>query len=107
MTHAIKTIPQDRNQKLSKCVDRTIVEKRTNPANQMLLDKSNILSQKEIEELSEIAFGTMPQVAQATQQWEVQNQGAASQSGEDQKDLLDYLRLEQAESEQGMVKMQQ
>ena len=104
VSHTVTTIPADYSQKLNKYTGQTIVEKRPAPADQMLLNEANLLSQKEIEELSEFTLGPGPQTARATQQWDVQSQPGASRPMEEQKDLMDYLRIEQA---QGAVGSQQ
>ena len=93
-THAIKTIPQDYVQKLNKHIDKTAVEKKQKPTETMTLSEAGLLTQKELEELGNIGLRMPP--AQATQFWTVEAQADLPQvpAGDDQKDLMDFLRNE-------------
>ena len=95
--HAVKSMSQEYAQKLNKVTDQTIIEWRGRPAESTTLADLGLLSQREIEELGDIALGSTPQ---AMQFWSVVSQPAAqNQKGEEnnQKDLLDFLNLEQQE----------
>ena len=62
-----------------------------------LLGDVGILTQREIEELSDIALGGATVTAQATQFWDVQPQTAvATQKSDEQRDLLDFLKNDQS-----------
>ena len=61
---------------LDKGTDKTIIERKPLPGEGTLLSDVGILSQKEIEELSDIALGAQTSGAHATQFWEVQVQTA-------------------------------
>ena len=93
-THAIKTIPQDYVLKLNKHIDKTVVEKKQKPTETMTLSEAGLLTQKELEELGNIGLRMPP--AQATQFWMVEAQADLPQvpAGDDQKDLMDFLRNE-------------
>ena len=53
---SVKTISQEYVQRMNKCVDRTIVErKQPRPAEAMTLTEAGLLSQKEMEELGQFA----------------------------------------------------
>ena len=94
-THTVKTMSQEYAQKLSKVADQTIIEKRNKPAESMTLADAGLLSQQDIEELGSIALDNPPQ---ATQFWSVVDQtpGQQQKPGEnDQRDFLDFLKLEQ------------
>ena len=93
-THAITTIPQDYALKLSKHTDKTVVERKQKPTETMTLGEAGLLTQKELQELGNIGLGMPP--AQATQFWTVEAQPDLPQVpvGDDQKDLMDFLRNE-------------
>ena len=105
--HAIKVIPQEYMQKLSKCVDRTVVEKRAKPAESMTLMEAGLLTTQEIEELGNIGLGAQ---AQATQFWAVEQQAVADNQilqTDFQKDLLEFLKQEKPVQQQTEVKQVQ
>ena len=67
--------PFSQVQKLNKSVNKTIVERKNAQPETVPPTEGGIPTQKEIEELSDIAFdGMMMSTAQATQLWEVQPQ---------------------------------
>ena len=105
--HAIKVVPQEYLNKLAKCTDRTVVEKRPKPAETMTLAEAGLLSAQEIEELGNIALGAQ---AQATQFWAVEQQAPpVSQRADDDihKDLLDYLKTDKQEQKDAGIKQVQ
>ena len=63
-THAVKTLTQDEVHLLSKSVDKTLVQKQPMPLEGAALTDVGLLTQREIEELSEIALNA-PTMAQA------------------------------------------
>ena len=60
--------------KLSKCVNKMIVECQPIVTKIMPFKKTGLLTQKEIEEISDIALGNQPTIAQATKVWDVKPQ---------------------------------
>ena len=67
------------------------------PGEGTLLGDVGMLTQREIEELSDIALGDPAVNAHATQFWELQpHTGVATKKPEDQKDLLDFLKNDQS-----------
>ena len=75
--------------------DQTIIEKRNKPAESMTLADAGLLSQQDIEDLGSIALENPPQ---ATQFWSVVDPTPGQQQKpveNDQRDLLDFLKLEQ------------
>ena len=109
--HAIKTLTQEA-QVLSRAVDKIVVERRSLPTEGPLLGEVGILTQREMEEMSDIALETETNIAQvttaqATQLWEVQPQATVpGQKQDDQRDLLDFITKDQPAVTQRADRMQ-